>query len=361
MNDVMLKKYPDTTGLSVVQVGCLAALLIFGTRVAGATDSVNVKGDNTSMVGDVTGFTKTELKLKRGQRDESIPANQVLRVRWDGEPAALNAARNAEDRGLLDRALEGYTSAAQTVKPDQVNLKTDLEFLIARVTARQAESDAAKVPDAVAKLEAFVKQYGDHFRYYEAVRQLANLQLSQNNEAAAEAQFAIIEQAPWSDYKMAAKNAAANFRLKRDDAAGALALYQEVAAMPAPSPVEQAEQREAIIGTAACMARQQKFDEALKILQEQLDKAPLDDMAVRANLYVRLGECYTAMGQQRKAVRAYLHVDLLYPENESLHAEALYHLSQLWGGLGKPDRAADAAAQLQQKYPKNPWSAKATN
>ena len=53
------------------------------------------------------------------------------------------------------------------------------------------------------------------------------------------------------------------------------------------------------------------------------------------------------------ALMAYLHVDILYPNEFSSHAKALLKLSELWGPGGHQDRAIDASARLAELYPKS--------
>ena len=72
--------------------------------------------------------------------------------------------------------------------------------------------------------------------------------------------------------------------------------------------------------------------------------------------YNALGAFYRSKQQDTDAVLAYLHVDLLFASNPSAHAEALYHLSQLWGKLDKPDRGVDAANRLRANYAGSSWA-----
>ncbi|MEO1983980.1 MAG: tetratricopeptide repeat protein, partial [Fuerstiella sp.] len=60
--------------------------------------------------------------------------------------------------------------------------------------------------------------------------------------------------------------------------------------------------------------------------------------------------------QEKAALMAYLHVDVLYPGEPAQHAEALLRLSQLWGPGGHKDRAADASTRLTERYPNSQWA-----
>jgi hypothetical protein len=57
---------------------------------------------------------------------------------------------------------------------------------------------------------------------------------------------------------------------------------------------------------------------------------------------------------------SFLHVDVIpsLAQEKDYHAEALYHLAQLWGAVGQPARAAEAAARLEQLYPNSDWARK---
>ena len=48
---------------------------------------------------------------------------------------------------------------------------------------------------------------------------------------------------------------------------------------------------------------------------------------------------------------AYLHTHLMFSLQPDAHAEALKRLVELWPQVGKPERAAEARSELQQRYP----------
>ena len=111
---------------------------------------------------------------------------------------------------------------------------------------------------------------------------------------------------------------------------------------------------------AECLQKQAKFDEATKVFANILEEASDDDKKTLAETCVRLGDCYQAAGRTKEAILAYLRVDLLFPKEKNQHAEALYHLSRLFAKDGKPDKAAEAQAKLQESYPRSPWTAKSS-
>jgi tetratricopeptide (TPR) repeat protein len=82
------------------------------------------------------------------------------------------------------------------------------------------------------------------------------------------------------------------------------------------------------------------------------------DSQLFAALYNAQGEALQKEQKWEQAVLAYLHSDLLFSNNPETHAEALYHLSQLWAKLGEPQRAAEAKEKLTTLYAGSAWAKK---
>jgi tetratricopeptide (TPR) repeat protein len=77
-----------------------------------------------------------------------------------------------------------------------------------------------------------------------------------------------------------------------------------------------------------------------------------------ANAYNILGLCHQAAGQDQEAILAFLHTDLLFSNEAAAHAEALYHLAELWPKLDKNDRAMEARTTLKSLYRNSVWAGK---
>ena len=95
------------------------------------------------------------------------------------------------------------------------------------------------------------------------------------------------------------------------------------------------------------------------MIQNESVPAPIagaDPDGMRA--YVRQGDCLQAQNKTKEAILAYLHVPVLFSKEKALHAESLFRLSQLWGSVQKPERAADARAELERLYPDSEWAKK---
>lgn len=333
----------------------LAGFLSLALVPATAAESVYTSGGNT-LLGDVSGYTKTELTLKRGSKTEKIPANEIERVRWDGEPPQLNIARNQELNGSYSAALEEYKKAQSGASE---NLKKNLQFMIARATIKQAQSNPAELDKAIKLMDDFTKANPDHFRYYPAEMLLGKAYLAKKDFVSANTAFGKVERSPWKNYQMDAKNMKARVLLAQGNTKGALDAFNAVAKMEGKSAEELASKRAAQLGSALCLEKEGKPKDAIKLLDEMIKNVNAQQKSLLAEAYVKKGDCYRALGESKEALIAYLHVDVLFPSEPALHAEALYHLSNLWGKVQKPERGVEARAALQQQYPDSEWTQKA--
>ena len=320
-----------------------------------AVDVVTRKSTTKQVQGEIGAITKIEITVKpRTGEPDKIPANDIASIKWDGEPAKLGIARGSEDRGNLDQALETYT---EVHKDASGKLKTHLEFLIARTIAKQAlDTDVSKLDEAVKKLETFSK--AEHFAHFEAMSYLGQLYSAKGDYAKAQAAYEALGKAPWNDFKMASKIAVGRMQLKQNDIAGAEKTFSDSAFSKAETDSEKARLAEAQVGKGACLVKQMKFDEGLKLIEEVIKTTSVDEARAMAEAYVLQGDCLQAQQKLKEAAIAYLHVPVLFPKEKSAHAEALYNLAKISGAIGQPDRAAEARDDLIANFPNSEWAKK---
>jgi len=342
---------------------CTLFLLVSLPVQAQTIDTINRKSDKPQK-GTVTDVARDAVKIKPGISPEvTIPANDIVDIEWAGAPGALNLGRGAERSGKYAVALERYTEAGGASSKDVV--KADIQFLIARVTARIAmEQDASRLDDAAAKLGAFVKSHATSFRFFDAVYLLGQVNLARKNYTEAETAFKRLNQAPWSDYKMAGQNAAGRLAIARGDVAAAKTAYSAVLKMSATTPAEISRRNEALLGISAALIEEKNYQQALTSVNEAIAKADPEDSAVQAEAYILKGDCLkvlsTAQGglRTKEAILAYLHVPVLFEKEAVLNARALYNLSILWPVVERPDRGLSARDELQEKYADSIWAKK---
>jgi TolA-binding protein len=113
-----------------------------------------------------------------------------------------------------------------------------------------------------------------------------------------------------------------------------------------------------MLGKAAAFGGEENETEAVKLIDEVIAKADPENEELHARAYNLLGECYRVTGKRQAAILAFLHTDLLYSRFPQLHAEALGKLVELFTADQKTERAAQARAQLKEKYPHSVWASK---
>jgi tetratricopeptide (TPR) repeat protein len=332
------------------------AVLVLTAARLWAVDTVTVKSTNKQILGDIGTANKTELiiKPKTGEAVK-IPANDIASIKWEGEPAKLNIAKGDEERENYERALETYI---EVHKDASGKLKTYLDFLIARTIVKKALADGSKIDDAAKKMEAFLKANPDHVGFYESQSHLGLLYSEKGDYAKAQAAFEDFGKAPWKDFQTAAKVAVGRMQLKQNNIDGASKTFEEAASGSAETDAEKARCAEAQVGKAACLVKQSKHEEALKLIDEIIKATSTEEAETMAVAYLLQGDCYQAQKQTKDAVLAYLHVPVLFPKQKGAKAEALYHLAKLSGAIGQPDRAAEARDELLEDYPNSEWAKK---
>ena len=341
-------------------LACLLAITATWGSLANmfAADSVTRK-DGSRVSGEITGATKSGLTIKPTVGDAvTISSNEIGAVDWDGATADLRLGVSDENGGRFDSALARVTkSKAESTDANEL-LKHEFDFVLARIAGRMAMADATKLDGAISQLEGFRKSGSDHFRFYEAVALLGQLQLVKGDYAAATATFEQLGHAESSDYKLAARIAQGRIQMAEGKNAEAEQSFDAAIASAGNSPAEQARKFEAMLGKARALATQSKQTEALAVLEEVISKAPATATALQAEAYVLQGNALQALNRNKEAVLAYLHVDILFPRESGYHAEALYHMARLWKTVQAPERGLDAEAKLTAAYPNSEWAKK---
>jgi tetratricopeptide (TPR) repeat protein len=274
--------------------------VVLAASLADSADYVNRKSDEKRAGGTVTGATKTEITVKPSTGEPIvIPANDVASVDWDVAPSDMKLGKSDENNGRFDAALEKFNKAIEDARAGNELVKTDLDFLIARVTARAALTDPARQDEAVTKLTGFLKSNSDSFRFFEAQQWLGQVYLAKKDFAAARTAFEAMGQAPWSDVKLSAKVNLGRVLMGENKLEEANQAFDAAIAEAGTSAADQTRKYEAQVGKARNLISLNKQAEALTVLDEVVDKASPDDAALLAEAYVLQGACLQAANKTK--------------------------------------------------------------
>lgn len=150
-------------------LGLLVGLALVGSP-AWAVDSVTRRSTEKVAAGEITSVTRDEVVVKPKVGSETtVPANDIIKIEWDGAPPALNLSVGQELAGNFANALTGYKESQEAAaSSSNSNMKADIQFLVARATARQALQQNEGLDEAATLLDQFIERFRDHYRFYEA-------------------------------------------------------------------------------------------------------------------------------------------------------------------------------------------------
>jgi tetratricopeptide (TPR) repeat protein len=338
----------------------LALALGFALRVSALADEITlvagstVKSSGSRVRGTITSETPTEVKIG----NQTIPVDQIEKVRYDGQPASMTLAEtreaNATSAKGLEEAADLYQKAVGEV-PDKPFLIQAAQFRRAQILADLAQADPTRVSQAIDTLESFVKAHPKSRHLGPALEALARLYLQKPDFDKAASILKQLDQIPWAAARAAVLQARVLARRGQYEQAVA-ALDRLLGTLPEGTE----KHREAMLAKAECLAGLKKFDEAEATVRAVIKAAPAEDAEVQALAHNTLGDCLRAAGRRKDALFAYLQTDILYDKDKEQRARALAQIVQLWRELNRPDRADEALERLKQDYPNSPWVAAAS-
>lgn len=334
----------------------LVALLLLTQGLATsvlAVDRVRLIGERAEP-GDVVRVTKNGVTLQQAAGSREIPVTAIDSILFNNEPPGLTQGRMNARNGGHATALERL-SELRLEEEDRELLKQDLAYYKAYCRAQIALGGGGDPGKAAAALIAFVRSAGDTFHYYEAVETIGRLATAAGRYDQAQKMYATLAKAPFPPLKVRALVLSGQALNASGDHPAAIKRFEQ-AIRRGGSPDTEGEVFAARLGKAESLAASERIREAVAIVAGVLSGIEDDDPERQAVAYNTLGRCYDAADQQRDALYAYLHTDLLFDRDPDAHAEALARLKELWRVAGKPDAGREAADRLRREYPRTRWA-----
>ncbi len=334
----------------------LAVIVIsFVTAKAPADEIRKLTGEKAG--GTVQSISATEVTIGDSVRETAVPVNEIAAVVFAPEPRNLTEARDAYDAGRYTDVL----TSLNEIKPEQIRrdeVKTEIEFFRAMAAARLASFgsvDQKTATSAGMELNRFLNEHKNSHHFYEVNEALGDL-LSTMKNANALRFYDVLASAPWPDYKIRAALLKGRAAQMNGNHAAAIEQFDAALALPATGRFAETQLQLGRIGKAVSLNATGKLDEAMKLVQEVIEKADQSNIEVNARAFNALGDCYRKKGASKDALLEYLKVDLLFSSVPDAHAEALYNLSQLWNEVQHPERARAAADTLKTRYATSRWN-----
>jgi tetratricopeptide (TPR) repeat protein len=331
--------------------GFSALLLLLSAQAARGQQTIYLQSAEKPLKGTIKDESPRGI-LVTGMK-ERIPPEDIVDIEYEIDPLsariesyrpARKAEKDAEDPALeakrrdnLSLAIDKYEATLKALKPGQTSAARQLEFKIATLLAARAAEDASPLDPAIARLKDFKTRHANSWQIGRALRLLGDLLLAEKQYAEAEQTYKELAQADVADAtRDDAELRAARVSLragKYTEAQNKLQALLTKFPKGSPSAVR------ARIAEAECLSAAKKMEPARKLLKQVLNETK--DKSLKAAAYNALGESYVQAKMFKEARWDFLWVDVIYFQDKTEHAKALYYLWFIFEQLNEPDRATE--------------------
>jgi tetratricopeptide (TPR) repeat protein len=305
--------------------------------------------------GKITAITPLGVTIAKGTVQSTVPSENIEGLSLAGEPPELSSARSAINAGRPQDALEAL-ARLPTDNTRREEVLADIDFYTALAKAQLALAGKGAPEAATAEVRAFMARRSKSFHIPQAIEVLGNLLSAAGQHAAARAEYAKLAKAKSPYYELKSALLVGRSWQAEGDEAKALAEFEKVLVNTVKDPLIEPLRLAATLDRAVSQASTGNAEEAAAAIGEIIAKAEPEDNQLQARAYNALGDCYLRSGDNRGALFAFLHVDLLYDNDPEAHAKALHELVKLWKTAGRDARSEEAAEQLAEKYPNSRWA-----
>ena len=235
---------------------------------------------------------------------------------------------------------------------------TSMVFITAGMGGGTGTGAAPVIAQAAREMDAFIKKYPNSYHLYPAMDMFGALAMASGRFDAATAQFEKTSAGPWPSLSFYGKLNSGKAKLYSGNYDAAIAAFKATEADPSAEgyAIQAKLIAQCLRAQALALAGQTK--EGKELVMQIIENESSKNIELFAHANNALGVCFNEEQQTKEAIRAFLKTDLLFTLDPDSHAQALYHLVNLWANSERPDRAASARQKLTQRYRNTYWASK---
>lgn len=335
---------------TMTRAALICVIGVLCAAVGHAQDRLYTMNSSTAVTGQIVQITRNGVTIKSSGANQEIPADQIRKILHEGDPRQLTDAREFVMEGQYDQALPLLESLELSALKREV-AQADAAFYRVYSQGQLALAGKGDKKGAAGAALTFAGKFTDSWHFFDAARLLGDLALSMGNYDAAIKYYGSLRSAPSVESKIAAVYLTATAYLEKGDLETAATEFDKVASVSVQSVEAARLQKLAKAGKAMALARGGKPKEGLEIVNSLISELNATDVELAARVYNAQGACFEAAKDVDGAILAYLHTHLMFSSQPLMHAQALAKLVQLWPQVGRPERAAEARKELQERYP----------
>ena len=336
----------------------LLIALLLGSQQASAqsTDSIfrNAGAAGASKVsGKVVDMTPEGVVVDSRGKQETVAAQDIRKIVYAGQPAALDRTRERVVSGNYTQGLEELAKIEPKGGP---RVEHEISYLKAFAKGKLAVSGSAQLKDAGTTVNAFLKKYKTSYHFYPMTELKGRLLKGLKLVDLAAAEFKVLTQAKWPEYRLKGHYLLAQAYNAQGKYADAIKQCDEIEASQDNSDLTQKYQRLAKCEKSKSLALAGTPDGVEETLMQLIKVENPDDKQLFAAAYNAWGVLYFKAGDWKKAREKFLLTHLLMSSESDSHAEALYYLSQIWPKFENTDEANKSRELLQSRYRNSYWA-----
>lgn len=307
--------------------------------------------------GAIIEMNRLEVTIESSGRKKTFPIGEIKKLTLLDDPDELTRGRDAAEAGRYEDAFSELQNVSVGADAREI-VKQDIAFYRGFARGKLALQGTGDPAAALNEMKAFVSSNPQSFHYFDAAELVGDLAVAQDDLALAETSYGLLvkeEEAP-AEQKMRGAVLVAKAQLAQKKFDEAKENYRKVAEAGYSSPDADRQKLLAKVGVALCQAKTGEAKQAITALNAIIKNNDPRDMELFGRAYNALGACHIAENQTQDALLAYLHTDLMFFGDRDAHAEALYHLAELWSKANQSDRAVKARGTLKQRYAGSRWA-----
>jgi len=334
-------------------------MTVAGIPAAAAQETDRVtQFEGRTLTGPITEITRDGITVMVSGRPTKVEPSNIKMVNFEGESRELTTARRAISEGRLNNALQDLETI-DVARLSRPALAADVRYLTAYCTAKLAISgEKGTLDQATTALTDFLASDPTSYHYYAAAELLGDVLVSRGIFDQAERQFAELVASPGAELQQIGRLKMARSQELQGKYDEAVANYRSVEGVESATAAARQSKLSARVGLARCSAFQGDPDAGIRSLQQLILEESSTNLDLYSQIYNALGNCQIEAGRTKAAINAFLHTDLLYYQDSDYHAEALYHLGNLFTSIGKFNEAAEARDKLKNRYASSPWASR---
>lgn len=344
-------------------LGCMMLTGFLNASAIGQGTDTVIKRDGTRVSGRVLSMTANAVTLDVRRSETTIPVAEIDYVRFFDEARRTPSAREYIESRQYEQAAKELAAMNDEWAEARSVAALDGLYLLANAKSQLAlaGTEGHSLSDAVAILREYRERGKEHYNYYPASLLYARLGKAANRLDLAKQEFSSLKDVTDPSIALDANLELGMILLLEDSFEPAAQAFQKASGLDVTDSQSIKKKTIAQIYLQVAKAGAGDADQAVEAIQQILKSQSPEDYFVNGYAYNALGNIHLMKNQPKQAEVDFLHTDLLFAANSDAHAEALFHLVQIWNQMGKSDRVAEGRDKLMNRYGGTYWTSRLTS